>query len=481
MQQSIYDLQRKNKPDNDSIQKLQNILFFKRQQFDNYSYQLETEFPRFNQLKYSRNTCSLEDVKSNLKPDELFLEYHIADTTLYIFIVTDTENSIIQIPVDSVFFRDIDVLNKFLTGGPGKNVSRVDAQFCDAAYKLYRILIQTVETSYDKQKLIIIPDGQLFYIPFEVLLTGSVSETMDSYDMLPYLLRKYPVNYSYSASMFINSLKHPPSDYDRNLVVYALGFKKEHYTYNASNINETFAQRGGDLYGELAGVKDEVNGILKIVDGDAFFDDRATEYRFKHPDKTYKAIHIATHGIINNENPMFSRLVFSPDTIHDEDGNVYSWELFSTKINAEMVVLSACNTGYGKLRLGEGMMTLARGFLYAGVPSMVISLWNVSDESTAVIMKSFYTNLNRGMEKEVALQKAKLQFLDDADDITANPYFWGGFVHIGNTTPLSFGRLSDTVRYVITFVMLLMLTGFVWWWRNKMRKSSHDAVKRQKV
>ena len=469
LQQNIYELQQQNNPDIDSIRKLQNILFFKQQKFDNYAYQLETKFPRFNQLKYSRNTCSLEDVKTHLKPDELFLEYHIADTTLYIFIVTDEKNSILQIPVDSVFFRDIDVLNKFLTGGPGKNVSKVDEAYCDAAYKLYRILIQTVETWFNKRKLIIIPDGQLFYIPFEVLLTGRTGDTLESYDMLPYLIKRYPVNYSYSASMFINSLKHPASDYDKDIVVYALGFKKEHYTYNASNVNETLARRGEPLYGELTGVKDEMNGILKIVDGESFFDDRASEYRFKHPGNSYQVIHIATHGIINNENPMFSKLVFSPDTLYNEDGDLYSWELFNMKIDAGMVVLSACNTGYGKLRLGEGMMTLARGFLYAGVPSMVISLWNVSDASTVIIMKNFYTNLNLGMEKEVALQQAKLQFLADADDITANPYFWGGFIHIGNTKPLSFGQSQKATRTIIAFILLVGLTGFVWMWRSKIK------------
>jgi CHAT domain-containing protein len=239
-----------------------------------------------------------------------------------------------------------------------------------------------------------------------------------------------------------------------------MSFKKEKYVYSASNLNLT-ANRGNQTLAELTGVKDEVNDILKIIDGNALFDEEATEYRFKYPDDSYKVIHVATHGIIDNENPMFSKLVFTEDTLHNEDGSLYAWELFNMKMDAEMAVLSACNTGCGKLRRGEGMMALARGFLYAGVPSMVISLWNVNDGSTAEIMKRFYHYLYLGLEKETALQKAKLDYLRDADDITANPYFWGGFIHLGKNNALQFGSSETPNRILILSGIFIAGVAFV--------------------
>ena len=94
-------------------------------------------------------------------------------------------------------------------------------------------------------------------------------------------------------------------------------------------------------------------------------------------------------------------------------------------------------------------------------------------------MKNFYTNLNLGMEKEVALQQAKLQFLADADDITANPYFWGGFIHIGNTKPLLFGQSRNATRTIIAFILLVGLTGFVWMWRSKIKNRDRTHLKRK--
>ncbi len=454
LQKKIHDLTLQGNPDKETFEETKILLFEKQQGLETHSRQLEEDFPKFNQLKYSRNNCSLEDVQSHLKPDELFLEYHIAGTELYIFIVTTERNSILQVRVSEKFFGYIDTLNNFLTGGPGPRPSKLNTAYCKASHQLYKYLIETVEKFFDKQKLIIIPDGPLFFIPFEILLTHQIGDSTNSYPALPYLIRKYPINYSYSASMFLNSLKPTNKIYNNDFIAFAMSFKKEEYVYNASNIN-LMANRGNETLAELTGVKDEVNDILKIINGNALFDEDATEYRFKYPDDSYKVIHVATHGIIDNENPMFSKLVFSGDTLHNEDGNLYAWELFNMKMEAEMAVLSACNTGHGKLRPGEGMMALSRGFLYAGIPSMVISLWNVNDGSTADIMKGFYHYLNLGLEKETALQKAKLAYLLDADDITANPYFWSGFIHLGNNNALKFGS-SGTPGWIFILSGIIM-------------------------
>lgn len=181
----------------------------------------------------------------------------------------------------------------------------------------------------------------------------------------------------------------------------------------------------------------EVVGISEILGGEAYCRKSATEELFKKKAATAGILHIATHAVINDANPMFSRLIFAPDSSSLEDGYLNTYELYNMKLNADMIVLSACNTGYGKLIRGEGIMSLARGCMYAGCSSIVMSLWSVDDQSTSVIMKNFYGSLVQGKSKDEALREAKLEFLKNADEIKANPFYWSGMIVIGNTEPIS--------------------------------------------
>jgi CHAT domain-containing protein len=187
---------------------------------------------------------------------------------------------------------------------------------------------------------------------------------------------------------------------------------------------------------QLNWAEKEVVGISEMMDGETYCYRYATEKMFK--DKAPKAgiLHIATHAIVNDVNPMFSKLVFTKDLSSIEDGFLNTYELYNMKLNAGMVVLSACNTGYGKLVRGEGIMSLARGFMYAGCPSLVMSLWSVDDQSTSLLMKKFYGGLVQGKNKDEALRQAKLEYLKNADEVKSNPFYWSGMIFVGNTNPI---------------------------------------------
>ena len=137
---------------------------------------------------------------------------------------------------------------------------------------------------------------------------------------------------------------------------------------------------------------------------------------------------------------MFSTLLFTQnpqDTTEDND--LYAIELYDIRLNAQLAVLSACETGLGKIRQGEGVMSLARAFAYAGVPATLMSLGQVEDGATRSLMVDFYRHMKTGMSKDDALQKAKLNYLKNCEPLRASPYYWGGFVASGNMEPL-FGR-----------------------------------------
>lgn len=193
------------------------------------------------------------------------------------------------------------------------------------------------------------------------------------------------------------------------------------------------------LRGSLAKLywaEEEVLNISEMFKGDHYCHQNATEKTFKERAADASILHLATHALIDDEHPMYSKLVFTPDTTSDEDGFLNTYELYNMDLNADLVVLSACNSGYGRLVKGEGVMSLARGFTYAGCPSIVMSLWQVDDESTSLLMQKFYENLDRGMKKDRALTMAKRAMIKSEGGAKSGPFYWAGFVSTGNTDPV---------------------------------------------
>jgi CHAT domain-containing protein len=169
-------------------------------------------------------------------------------------------------------------------------------------------------------------------------------------------------------------------------------------------------------FSPLPGASEEVENISSHIKTTAFADYLAQENTFKEQAPDFDILHLAMHTIINDSLPMFSKLVFSkPDENTTDDGFLNTYEIYNMKLSARMAVLSACETGSGKLQKGEGVMSLARGFIYAGCPAIVMTLWQVEDKSGSEIMGNFYSYLSKGKRKDVALRMAKLKHLDLSD------------------------------------------------------------------
>lgn len=165
---------------------------------------------------------------------------------------------------------------------------------------------------------------------------------------------------------------------------------------------------------------------------------------------------------------MFSRLAFTRsenDTIEDND--LFTYEIYNMKLNAEMIVLSSCSSGFGKMQKGEGMMSLSRGFMYAGCPSIVMTLWQVSDRSSAELMSSFYKYLKHGKSKKEALRLAKIDYIENSDGLKANPYFWSAFVQVGDSSPLY--RKTASFYWIIIVVVFVGLL-FFFQYRSRLKR-----------
>jgi len=317
--------------------------------------------------------------------------------------------------------------------------------------------------------LIIVPDGNLAYLPFESLIAGS--RRSPSGEVQPvYMLDKFAMIYGPSASALAAVREGGPRNQERAKTLLALGdpivqpeatLAKKQVTGATTRsadaatdadadktttpttpsppgspdaVSAEYAERGFSLT-RLPFTRDEVLGISKLYpagQSQVYLGEDAREETVKSEQlDAYRYIHFASHGFMDESHPERSGILLSRTPNSPEDGVLQIVEIMRLKLNADLVTLSACSTGMGKLVSGEGVLGLTRAFFYAGARNVTVSLWNVNDSATATLMRSFYGNLNRGLSKSAALRQAKLSLIRGESKLWRHPYYWAPFVLVG--------------------------------------------------
>ncbi|HEX2934087.1 MAG TPA: CHAT domain-containing tetratricopeptide repeat protein [Bacteroidales bacterium] len=391
----------------------------------------------------------VSNLRSKLKNNEAVIEYYWSDSLLYSFCMLKNNLWINQQVVDASFYKDIQHVLFFLNSPKyARNDSLVTLNYRTAAYNLYLQLLAPFESQIKGKKLILIPDGQLSYMPFGVLLTSSTQGKCLNFKELPYLIKQHPVQYLY-ASRFLQDDFHVTRD------AKILAFAPD-YSVGKSDKN--------DLLNGIAPLDYNVKEVQSIVQSGSdkvYLSTKASEANFKKEANRYSLVHLAMHAIIDDEDPGNSRLVFTPSAGSNEDNLLYSYETYNMELNIDLLVLSACKTGTGKLQKGEGMLSLTRGFIFAGVKSIITSLWTVNDKSGASFFSSFYKNLASQQSKSVALQKASMDYIQSADNIGAHPYYWAGFILIGNDESVQFA--SSPLNIWIIVAACIVILALAWY------------------
>jgi CHAT domain-containing protein len=182
---------------------------------------------------------------------------------------------------------------------------------------------------------------------------------------------------------------------------------------------------------EIQRVQEQVGGNDLVLSGQ-----QASKKLFLKMAGQYSILHLATHGKANHREGDFSFLAFATEDPDAEKGLLSVGELYNCSLNADLVVLSACETGIGEEQRGEGVVSLARAFAFAGAKSIVSSLWSVNDKSTMQVMDGFYAELKAGRSKNLALNTAKQQYLEQHPGKASHPFFWAGFVAVGDMSAL---------------------------------------------
>ncbi len=459
---------------------LQHKLFSLRQEHDSLVAELEHQHPKYFQLKYENKVADYSDIKNELKHNETLTEYFLGDTTLYTFTITKSNFNVHQQKIDTTFFNRLNNLVAF-SKKPSieKDIKKDFKQFIADSRYLYKILIpkEIRNKKTVTQKLIIVPDGDLNFLPFNLLLTKqpdtkAVADT--DYRFLPYLINDHDIRYEYSATLMVESKRSKRGSFWDKL-------KKSQPAYcgfaPAYSDGEPIASRGemdsiklADLYpdllrGELAPLmynRSEVDSAHAVIGGRPFLGQAATEEAFRINAPEADILHLAMHGLTNDKEPLFSQLAFERDeTDTSDDGRLHAYELYNMRLKADLAVLSACNTGAGKLQRGEGVMSLSRAFKYAGVPNVVMSLWAASDKPTKEIVSRFFKNLKSGMGKDEALCEAQRDYLkNEAGQLETHPYYWSTLMLIGDSEPL-FNSGSAWPYFLIGALLVLLVIFFV--------------------
>lgn len=454
----IQEERRKINPDKKKIDFWEDNVFEMKRANEKVEDKINKLYPQYRDLLHKTEPISLKEIQNNLKKDETLVEYFLSNQykdsrrKLYIFVVTADKLNFLETDLDTIFKKDVETIRQGTvsvksTDNPLKNFK----DYTGALFNMYVNLIKPVENLFIGDKLIIVPDEELAFLPFEAFLNSSPDSTQINYEELQYLIYHYTFSYGYSSSLIFNEKK--------NLInqdkVFAFS---PDYLNNADNSAKSLEY--------LAGAAKEIGSILSWFPGTEYLGEKATEANFKavilHPG----IIHLAMHSFTDPDNSKYSCLMFDSRKDTLEDGKLYNYEISLSRINSPMVVLSSCNTGSGTLSRGEGIISLARGFILAGALSVVITSWDINDEASATIIIRFYYHLSKGEKKAEAMRLAKLEYLKNQPSVYTNPYYWAGFEMVGDNSPLVSQNRTSVLSVSVILVLFAGVLMIYLKWRN---------------
>ena len=391
--------------------------------------------PAYANLKYPE-PVTLEEAQSKLLDEKsAFLEYSLGKENSYLFVVTKNNIKMFALPPQEKIEQKVFNYMIFISQPAPPSKEKIRKGY-NAGYQLYRTLIIPALKEINKMdKLYIIPDGILHYLPFETLVMKNKGTKAK------FLIEKYEIAYAPSTSVLreivAREVEEKKEKDKKSLIAFGDPvFGKAEITGDKTQfiIRRGLYSEAGFKFNRLkfSGIEvNEISALFPKEKRDVFLREKAKEEVVKYRDlRKYKIIHFATHGFIDDVRPSRSAVVLTLDNDPKEDGFLQMREIFNLDLDAELVTLSACQTGLGKLIKGEGIVGLSRAFFYAGASSVLMSLWTVNDHAAAQFMERFYFHLKNANPKAKALRRVKLEMIRSKTALS-HPYYWAGFILSG--------------------------------------------------
>jgi CHAT domain-containing protein/tetratricopeptide (TPR) repeat protein len=394
-------------------------------------------------------------LRSKLSDNAVFVEYFTGKAYIYAVVVFAGKEHLLRFPIGAIE-EDVRTLGELFAAGIREMLLQDDyTVYTHLASQLGETLLAPVfracnlKTNKALPPIFIVPDGILNLLPFQaLLLTPPSQQGVVDYRQLDYLVRHTSVAYSYdAASLFANPEERARR---RNLLAYGWSDGTE------------------QVAGSLPGAHQELKAISDIMPGTFRAGKTAGKRSFLEHAPDYAILHLALHGKADAQDIYNCYLQF-------QDHKLFAHELYNLRLQADLTVLSACETGYGKSFQAEGVYSVARGFFHAGARNVVMSLWRIDDGTTASLMQKFYAGL--GQETiGTALALAQREYLQEADQYTAHPAYWAGMVSWGNTHRITPGEDDPFLYRVVSGMIFLVVTGtlLLTWKKVKSRVSIRE-------
>ncbi len=394
--------------------------------------EIKTKYPFLNT---DNQQITIAEIQQDLLvKNQLLVSFFETKNNWFIFSLNKTEDLKLRVlPKNEKLKNEIsNYINLFFYNN-GSSIKKDVTTYQKTAHYLYENLLQPeLETTY--KYLTIIPDKKLNFVSFDALLTKET--TSSNFVNFPYLVKDVTINLTFSANILYLLKQEQLQKTESNYLGYFPFFKNKERNLQY-----------------LPNTLEEQISFKKHTNATCFMEQKATKKHFLNHYKNYNQIHLATHASAGG--------FLNPAVIEFYDETLYLPEIYGLNMQTDLLVLSACETGVGKMQKGEGIMSLARGFTYAGVKNLVVSLWKVNDKATSELMRSFYKHLKNNSKTD-AIHKAKLDYLNNKNisSLKKSPYYWSSFVFVGNvelvTTPNNYWNYM-----IISGFLLLILLIFI--------------------
>ena len=430
-------------PDNTKINFWKDAIFDMSREKESIYWILTDSVPNYKELFNKTEPVSLPEIQKHLDRKETIIDYFLSDSyeegkrMLYIFVISKEKLSFREIVLDNQFSENAVLLLN--TSDPERNSTiQGFARYSAALHYMYQNLILPVESLFTGERIIIIPDEEIGWLPFEAFLKDKPEAGRTDFEGLHFLVYDYSVSYGYSTSLLPSAKT-------------SLKSQAKVYSFSPS-----YGISSGSGLDSLGGAINEINRINNIFKGQSFTHAEATKTNFLNTSRNQGIFHLAMHAISDSIS-MYSYMLFDTKGLPNESGRLYNYEISLSSLRSPMIVLSACNSGSGTLHSGEGLMSLARSFILAGASSVVRTAWEVNDDSGSEIITSFYRHLSEGKNKDEALRMSKIEFMRESSPAYSHPYYWATYEVVGNNGPVTISKKRIVTFVTISVVIIAVL------------------------
>ncbi|TCI90205.1 CHAT domain-containing protein [Tenacibaculum sp. M341] len=423
-------LQQVSKKENNNIESVKRALYLSKRKYATFVDSLVVAYPEYGKYKRKLPIITYQQALEKSKKERTnFLQYITNDDKGYGLLIGERKTEFFEINNAKALPEEIQTLQNFVT--QKINTRQQQQAYYQIANTLFEKLIpEQVFQQIKGKEVIVIPDYRLQKVAFETLITTKNTAN--------YFIKDAVISYAYSLSHLENNNQIDRVAPKGFLAVAPVDFT----TLNLPSLHYTVS---------------EVNTTNSIFNGTTLLNENAKKANFLDQGNQYKGLHLATHAEVNDtETPWIA--------FNDEKLSLQ--EIYGYKNEHEIVTLSACKTSLGELQLGEGVMSLARGFFYGGAKSVVSSLWSSNDKTNEQIITNFYQYLNNGDSKSKALQKAKLDYLKTHDGIDASPFYWGSYILIGDVSVVDLSTPSFNWMFILGGLLLIAAVGLFFFRRK---------------